>query len=421
MIANKLNIVKRGVKAAPLTYNEMDVNLSELVNVITDVVDNHTAQELINDDFENTNNVQDQALTTGLATKINIASIVDALTSTDGTKVLSAKQGKVLYDMLLANNATIIKYSYNLTAGSTVISGVDTAGKTLAYVPGTVMLVMLNGIYIELTKDYLAANGTSITLVDAVTQDSEASVTVFGAFTVADHYTKSESDVLRAAMYQSGSGYIEGLIPEWVSATSIKLGTGSAYIPGLGRNQVVDTALTLTGISLTASAWYYLYLYNNAGVAAIELVTTAPAASYTGKARTKTGDATRRFMGAFKTDASSQLFQFQLDATGWLSWIAAVNAVPFRVLNGGVQTTPVAFSLSAAVPLTSSSALLNISPNGGSTLLYYATALTMIIRQQVQTAVSTGLPFPVDATQRIGYAVTAGSTVIDVCGYLNER
>lgn len=37
----------------------------------------------------------------------------------------------------------------------------------------------------------------------------------------------------------------------------------------------------------------------------------------------------------------------------------------------------------ACVPMSSSFAILNVSPNGGSTLLYHADNLTSIIRQQV--------------------------------------
>lgn len=94
MIANKLNIVKRGVKGSPLTYAEMDTNLNELYNVITDVVDNRDAQAIINTGFQDANDAQN----TALSQKVDSTNIVDDLTSTDATKVLSAKQGKTLSD-----------------------------------------------------------------------------------------------------------------------------------------------------------------------------------------------------------------------------------------------------------------------------------------------------------------------------------
>lgn len=154
----------------------------------------------------------------------------------------------------------------------------------------------------------------------------------------------------------------------------------------------------------------------------MEVVATVPAAPYNGTARMKTGDSNRRYMGPIKTNASGQIFQFQHDATGFIHWLSAINTAPFRVLNGGVQTTPVAFALSPAVPPASYTAILTVSPNTTPTLLYSASALGQVIRQQTATAVSAGLVFPLDSTQRMGYAVLSGGSVnIDVCGFLNER
>lgn len=217
-------------------------------------------------------------------------------------------------------------------------------------------------------------------------------------------------------------GFIEGLYLTWVSATSISLGTGAAYSPNTGRILQVLTPITISGLSLAANSWYYVYLYENAGVPAVEVVATVPAAPYNGTARMKTGDSNRRYLAAIKTNASGQIFQFQHDATGFIHWLSATNAAPFRVLNGGVQTTPVAFALSPAVPPVSYTAILTVSPNTTPTLLYAASALGQVIRQQTATAVSTGLVFPLDSTQRMGYAVLSGGSVnIDVCGFLNER
>jgi hypothetical protein len=124
--------------------------------------------------------------------------IVDALNSTDPNKALSAKQGKVLYDLLQANNVTAVRYTYNLTAGQTAITGADLAGKTLVYTPGALLMVELNGFPIWIANDYTASNGSLITLLQGVEAASEVAVTVFGSFSVADHYTKAEDDALLA-------------------------------------------------------------------------------------------------------------------------------------------------------------------------------------------------------------------------------
>jgi hypothetical protein len=146
------------------------------------------------DNTSDVNKPLSTAAAAGLGLKIDKTSIVDDLTSIDPSKVLSAKQGKLLYDMLQANNATITRYTYNLTAGQTVVSGADTAGVVLSYVPGTVMLVELNGFPLYKTNDYTATTGTSLTLTTAAEAVSELAITVFGTFTLANHYTKAESD-----------------------------------------------------------------------------------------------------------------------------------------------------------------------------------------------------------------------------------
>jgi hypothetical protein len=134
------------------------------------------------------------ATAAGLALKIDKTAIVDDLTSTDPTKVLSAKQGKVLYDLVQANKAAIVRYTYTLTTGQTTVSGPDTAGVALTYDPGTAMLVELNGFPLYKTNDYTATTGNSLTLTTGVEANSELAITVFGAFSLVNHYTKEEDD-----------------------------------------------------------------------------------------------------------------------------------------------------------------------------------------------------------------------------------
>lgn len=140
------------------------------------------------------NTAQNVAVADGLALKVAIADIINNLASTETDKPLSAAQGKVLYDLVQSNNATIVRYTYALTAGQTVVSGNDLNGVPLSYVPGTPMLVELNGFLIWLTNDYTATDGSSLVLTAGVEAASEMAITVFGSFSVADHYTKAEDD-----------------------------------------------------------------------------------------------------------------------------------------------------------------------------------------------------------------------------------
>lgn len=127
---------------------------------------------------------------------VPVGDVIDALNSNRTDAALSANAGRLLQEQLQANNATIVQYQYNLVAGQLVISGNDLSGKSLSYVPGAAIIVSLNGLNLLQGVDFTATTGESISLSRAIEQASEALITVFGAFAVADHYTKAEADAL---------------------------------------------------------------------------------------------------------------------------------------------------------------------------------------------------------------------------------
>lgn len=165
-------------------------------------------------------------------------------------------------------------------------------------------------------------------------------------------------------------GYIDGLNLVWNSGTSISVTSGSAYIEGAASVVNVPAALTLSGLSLSASTWYHVYLYLNAGVPAIECVTANPATPYSGTARSKTGDTSRRYLGSVLTDTSGSIYNARYTGETVLMRCPIGSSTPFRVLNGmATVSTPV--SCSGAVPVTANSVLVklaNQNPSGNGTL-----------------------------------------------------
>jgi hypothetical protein len=136
------------------------------------------------------------AAQTAINLKINKADIVDNLTSTDATKVLSAKQGKAIYDLIQANNTTLVVYEYVATLGQTVFTGADIHGKTMS-LSGAGTVVSQNGVQLQITVDYTTTGTNTVTLVKPVEQAGDLiQVQAFGAFSVANHYTKAEEDGL---------------------------------------------------------------------------------------------------------------------------------------------------------------------------------------------------------------------------------
>lgn len=215
------------------------------------------------------------------------------------------------------------------------------------------------------------------------------------------------------------AGYIDGLKMEWVSGTQIRFTSGSAYIPSLGRALALAAAVTKTP-TLAASTWYHAYLYSNAGTPDVEVTTTAPDTPYSGTARTKAGDTSRRYIGSFRTDGSSLIYNFIVQGPQQIY----MQEVP-RSVSGGTSTTFISVSLSALVPMVSRSAIAAMTNNGsaaarfrpassgftGSTRMYGLTAGAFVVG-----------PLPTDTSQNIEYQVDAGGLAnLDVIGFTVER
>jgi len=214
-------------------------------------------------------------------------------------------------------------------------------------------------------------------------------------------------------------GYIDGLNPIWNSANSISVDSGTAYIPGSTKALRVSAFLTLSGLSLTANTWYYLYLFETAGVAAIELVTTAPSAPYFGTARTKTGDSSRRFIAAVRCGASG-LRPFILSGG---ALIYTEDATTLLALSGGTATTITNVSCASFIPPTTQRCILMIygAASGGTLIIGYANTIEILscpplTRYQADTLCS--------SVQTINYrhnAAATGGSSIGVRGYGLER
>ena len=303
--------------------------------------------------------------------------IIDNLTSTDANKALSAKQGKVLYDLVQSNNATIVRYVYNVAQGQTAISGADINGKTLSYVPGGSMLVNMAGVDLWLGDDFTASNGSLLTLMAGAETVSQMSITVFGSFSVADHYTKAEDDALMAAMQAqinrlySGT-YIQGLDLEFVSGTSLKVLQGSAWVPGTGQVTLAADLSISTGLILAAQAIHYAYL---TPTGTIEVSLTS-ATKYAGTAYSKTGDTSRRLIGMYFTLASV-IYPFMVTGSEYI--FAKTNVSNFlEVVTTGTASAATLVNIAGVAPVnaTALNMFLVLGANTGVALVVSNTTFT---------------------------------------------
>lgn len=146
-------------------------------------------------------------------------------------------------------------------------------------------------------------------------------------------------------------GYIDGLQMKWVSGTALTVTSGAAYIEGSSKVLSATADIAKTGLSLTASTWYHVYLYDNAGTPDVEIVTTAPASPYNGTARSKTGDTGRRYIGSVRTDSTGALFKFYV-SLGEVFYLEKVGVRQFLVAGTAAAPTAVSFATLAPVSAT---------------------------------------------------------------------
>lgn len=237
------------------------------------------------------------------------------------------------------------------------------------------------------------------------------------------HATAAQNAALAAL---ATSGFIDGLRMVRNSGTSITFTTGVAAIQSTGSLLTFPSDVTKSSLSLSASTLHYVYAYSNAGTPDVEITTTLPAAPYFGLARSKTGDTSRRYIGAFLTKADGTLYNFEHSA-GYITYRESTDTAPFRVLANGVATTQTVVSVaSAGVPISAKKVNLNVTNlSTNSALLLSNPSASTINMQGIRPGNGFAMYFPVDASLQMTYlysgAPVGGGGYIDVIGYAVER
>ena len=144
-------------------------------------------------------------------------------------------------------NRQLTRYYFVATAAQTTITGTDANGLTLAYVAGS-EAVYVNGALQVRGQDYTATNGTSVVLSSALAVNDVVEIFAYTAFTVANAYTKSETDSLVGA-----AAGLKLLVPG-----SIAVGSGSGSVSASGTISL--TASSSVSINDVFSASYDNYL-----------------------------------------------------------------------------------------------------------------------------------------------------------------
>lgn len=158
-------------------------------------------------------------------------------------------------------------------------------------------------------------------------------------------------------LLETGKAHIAGLLMKYVTANTISVSPGRAYIPSTGAVLEVPSTITTGALTLTASTFYHVYLYDNAGTPAIEVVTTAPV-SYFGSASQKTGDASRRYVGTVLCSGTANVIRrFIQPEDDCIRYVGDLTS--YAVANTSVLTPTVA-NCAIYVPSTARAAIVNM-------------------------------------------------------------
>ncbi|GAP66836.1 hypothetical protein MBSD_n2151 [Mizugakiibacter sediminis] len=225
--------------------------------------------------------------------------------------------------------------------------------------------------------------------------------------------------------------YISGLKMVWVSGTALTVKTGSAARPSDGTLISAAADIAKTGLTLSASTWYHVYLFDNAGTADVEIVTTAPASPYFGTARAKTGDTSRRYVGSVLTDVSGNIYNFLSLPGGFISYRVKTSNAPFRVLANGKAIAQTNISLQGVIPVTSRCAYIVPTNQDATYAVYFSSSDSSEPSNEItfQASGASGMSRPptfmhLDTSQTFSYSYQSaptGGLYVDVWGYTYER
>ena len=226
------------------------------------------------------------------------------------------------------------------------------------------------------------------------------------------------------------SGMISGLAMEWVSTSSVRVTIGAAHIESTGRVLAAAAAITKSSLSLSNSTNYHLYLYSNSGTPDIEVSTTAPATAYAGRARSKTGDTSRRYVGSIRSNASGQVVRFHHNAdNGHITYLSDINSNGLAIVATGTATTST--DVTVSVLPTTARTMIGFMENATPDVLVLvstpelgAASGSNILQFLRPAGVAFG-PVALNSSQQFNYILTAapasGGFSVWCCGYTFER
>ena len=142
-----------------------------------------------------------------------------------------------------------------------------------------------------------------------------------------------------------------------------------------------------------------------------------------GTARTKTGDTSRRFIGAFRSGTNGGVLGFAMGSDGMLNYRDNLIAAPYRVLSNGAATTPTTIVTSAIVPINVTKTVRLNMNNNGTPVASLAPGNFNVTTVGSEPGGKVSCDTTLDESGNLWYfnSGTGGSLSIDITGYGMDR
>ena len=228
-------------------------------------------------------------------------------------------------------------------------------------------------------------------------------------FTLSNDGTTPNSVLDEAAGYASDSANAV-----MITGTVFKKSTAGTWVAGSGGNGMG------TGLTIAASTWYHVFAIVNAGAYDVYYDTSPTAAN------APAGTTAFRYIGSFRTNASSQILGFAQNGQKF-KWVANVTD-----LSGGTATSQTNVSLTTPPGFVTYPTLVLICSTaaaGGDCVVYPSTlsaalADDMFLYTPVATQpTSSGFTTTTNTSSQISYSSsgTTPSVTIQTTGYINPH
>ncbi len=220
-----------------------------------------------------------------------------------------------------------------------------------------------------------------------------------------------------------GLDYISGLVLEYSSGSALTISSGVAGIQSSAKLLTVGSQIGVSGLVLTASTWYHVYLYEamvgGSLTPELEVVTTAPSTPYLGNARSKTGDTSRRYLGSILTNGSASITDFYMVGNRVI-WLVGSGGA-FQVVAGGKATTETSFSTASFAPVTALTVNISFQNTSGDAFLNSGVSgLVTMLSIAPNNDVVTDLPNTA-LTYRMSAATAGSGAFLNGYGYTFGR